>query len=190
MRGFFSRRQPELRRILLIESGGRNLLNDYLPQLVRVHGGAVSTDLLTCFAGLPEGFQESTGAVFRVSDYRSPEARSALVAEFRANRYDALGMICSGEPIMTKWKWMLALRLPVKVFVLNENGDMFWLDFAHWPILRHFILFRAGLTGAGAVPTLVRLLLLPLSLAYLVGYAAWQHLKRRIHLRTVGRNPA
>jgi hypothetical protein len=32
---------------------------------------------------------------------------------------------------MTKWKWMLAARLPGKVFVVNENGDYFWLDHGH-----------------------------------------------------------
>ncbi len=184
MRGFFTRRQPEFHRILLIESGGRNLLNDFLPNLIRVHG-ALSADLLTCFAGIPEGFDASTGAIFRVGDYPDPARRANLVAELKANRYDAVGILCSGEPIMTKWKWMLAARLPVKVFVLNENGDVFWLDFAHGAVIRHFILFRAGLTGAGAVPTIARLLFLPVSLAFLIAYAAWEHLKRRIRVRSV-----
>lgn len=183
MRGFFTRRQPEFTRILLIESGGRSLLNDYLPALYRIHGGGVVTDLLTCFAGLPEGFQE-TGSVYRVTDYPDSEARARLVAELKSNRYAAVGMICSGEPIMTKWKWMLAARIPAKVFVLNENGDSFWLDFSHAGVIRHFILFRAGLTGAGAVPTIARLIFFPVTLAYLVAYAAWVHLRRQIHLRS------
>ena len=28
---------------------------------------------------------------------------------------------------MTKWKWLIALRIPAKVFIVNENGDYFWL---------------------------------------------------------------
>ena len=47
---------------------------------------------------------------------------------------------------MTKWKWALALRLPVKVLVVNENGDFFWFDRANWRTIRHFVLFRAGLS--------------------------------------------
>jgi hypothetical protein len=44
----------------------------------------------------------------------------------------------------------------------------------------HFILFRAGLTGAAAIPTIARLLFFPLSLAYLLLYAAFVHLRRAI----------
>jgi hypothetical protein len=89
-----------------------------------------------------------------------------------------VGVICSGESIMTKWKWALAARLPSKVFALNENGDYFWVDWAHWRVMLRFALFRAGLTGAAAIPTIGRLLFFPLSLGYLLLYAAFVHLRR------------
>ena len=38
------------------------------------------------------------------------------------------GVICAAEPIMTKWKWWLGNKLPAKTFIINENGDYFWLD--------------------------------------------------------------
>ena len=58
-------------------------------------------------------------------------------------------------PIMTKWKWVLVQpRLPAKVFVINENGDYFWLDRGHSRAILHFALFRAGLTGSGAARTI------------------------------------
>ncbi len=75
---------------------------------------------------------------------------------------------------------MLAARLPGKVFVLNENGDYFWLDRGHLPTIRHFILFRAGLTGAGAVRTLARLVLFPFTLLYLILYAVTVHFRRKL----------
>jgi len=182
LRGFFSRRHPDFHRILLVESGGRQLLNEFLPHVVREFGPYV--DIVTCFAGLPEGFQETTGAVYRVGDYPDTNARKRLVAELKAKGYDAVGMICSGDPIMTKWKWMLAARIPSKVFVINENADMFWLDIAHLATIRHFVLFRAGLTGAGAVPTIARLLFLPLTVGFLIAYAAWEHLRRQVRIRS------
>ncbi len=77
-------------------------------------------------------------------------------------------------------KWMLAARLPGKVFVLNENGDSFWLDHGHLPAIRYFILFRAGLTGAGAVRTLARVVLFPFTLLYLILYALTVHLRRTL----------
>ncbi len=76
---------------------------------------------------------------------------------------------------MTKWKWALVAQVPAKVFILNENGDYFWLDRGHWTNIRHFVLFRAGLAGAGAVRTIGRLLLFPFTLLYLIAFAAVVH---------------
>ena len=90
----------------------------------------------------------------RVGDYPSSQTRQGLYRELTANGYTVVGIVCSAEPIMTKWKWMIAARLPAKVFILNENGDYFWLDRGHWSSIRHFALFRSGLSGAGAVRTL------------------------------------
>jgi hypothetical protein len=64
--------------------------------------------------------------------------------------------------------------------VLNENGDYFWLDYAHWPTIRHFVLFRAGLAGSGAVRTLARLALFPFTLLYLLLYASILHTRRAL----------
>ncbi len=75
---------------------------------------------------------------------------------------------------------MLAARLPGKVFVLNENGDYFWMDHGHLATIRYFILFRAGLTGSGAVRTLARVVLFPFSLLYLILYAITVHLRRSL----------
>ena len=91
-------------------------------------------------------------------------------------------MICSGEPIMTKWKWALALRLPVKVLVVNENGDFFWFDRANWRTVRRFVFIRTGLSGGDAVRTIGRILVFPLTLAFLLLYAALIHLRRKVHV--------
>jgi hypothetical protein len=80
---------------------------------------------------------------------------------------------------MTKWKWMVAAQVPAKLFVLNENGDYFWVDYTNWKLILHFFTFRAGLTGSGAVMTPVRLLLLPFTFLYLLAFAAWVNLRRR-----------
>ena len=61
-------------------------------------------------------------------------------------------MICSGEPVMMKWKWALALRIPAKDFIINENGDYFWLDRGHLDLIRQIraVAFRARRRGRGA----------------------------------------
>jgi hypothetical protein len=173
VRYFLSRRVPAVSRLLLVESGSRHLVEGLLPGL-RQSYGEIPIDLVTCYAGAPEGIAR----VYRVTDYRGRTARRRLYRELAQNRYPVAGILCSAEPIMTKWKCVLAARLPVKIFIINENGDYFWVDRGHWRAIRHFVLFRAGLSGAGAVRTMARLLLFPFTLAYLLLYASTVHLTR------------
>jgi hypothetical protein len=180
VRYFFTRRLPVASRILLVESGSRDILESVIAGIRGTWGDQIFVDLVTCFPGLPRGFDSSNTCVYRVTDYRGRAGRARLYRELAANRYNILGMLCSAEPIMTKWKWVLALRLPAKVFVLNENGDYFWLDRTHLATIRHFVLFRAGLAGAGAVRTLARVFLFPFTLVYLLLYAAVAHSKRAV----------
>ena len=179
MRYFLSRSIPPFARVLLVESGRRDLLEDLLSGLYDVHPD-MQADLVTCYAGAPEHYRSERGSIYRVSDYPDARSRKRLYAELAANRYNVLGIVCSAEPIMTKWKWVLAARLPGKLFILNENGDYFWFDRGHWRNIRHFVLFRAGLTGAGAIRTIARLVLFPFTLLYLILYAATVHLRRKL----------
>jgi len=98
-------------------------------------------------------------------------------------------MVCSEEPVMTKWKWVLALRIPAKVFIVNENGDYFWLDRPHLGVIRRFVLLRTGLAGAGAVRTLARLFSFPFTLLYLLLYAAAVHVRRSFQLSAFSNQP-
>ncbi len=180
MRHFFSRHTPPFTRVLLVESGSRELFDDLIPGLWEIYGDRMRLDLVTCYAGVPKGFREGAGEVYRVTDYAGRDGRGRLYRILGANRYTVAGVICSGEPIMTKWKWVLAARIPAKVFVLNENGDYFWFDWSHWRTIVHFAAFRLGLSGASGIRTLARLTLFPLAVLYLVGYAGWVHLRRAL----------
>jgi hypothetical protein len=179
LRYFLRRLVPPFSRVLLVESGRRDLFEDLLSGLYDVHPN-MQADLVTCYAGAPQHFRSDRGEVYRVNDYPNSSSRRKLYSLLKANRYTVVGIICSAEPIMNKWKWVLVARLPGKVFILNENGDYFWLDRGHLSNLRHFILFRAGLTGAGAIRTLARLALFPFTLLYLILYAASIHLRRKL----------
>jgi hypothetical protein len=183
LRDFLRRRVPSFTKVLLVESGPRQLFDRFIPFLYERYGQDVQIDLVTCFSGVPEGFR---GTVYRVADYSGPAARQRLYDELTARGYPLVGIICSANPIMTKWKWMLAAKLPSKVFVINENGDFFWLDRGHWRNILHFVLFRAGMTGSAAVPTLARLLFFPLTLAFLLLYAGAVHLRRFVRLAVSG----
>ncbi len=166
--------------MVIVESGSRQLLEDLLPGLYEIYGEGMQLDLVTCYAGLPAGFRPDRGQVWRITEYPGAAGRARVVSELKARRHSILGIVCSNEAIMTKWKWMLAARLPGKLFILNENGDYFWVDRGNWRTLLHFLLFRAGLTGAGAVVTMGRILLFPVSVLYLLAFASVVHLRRRV----------
>jgi hypothetical protein len=181
VRYFWSRRVPPLTRILLIESGSRSLMEGIIPHLRSVYGEEVAIDLLTCFAGLPAGFGSDT-VVYRVTDYGSSEGRKELIRLLRHRDYSIAGMICSAEPIMTKWKWLVAWRLPAKLFILNENGDYFWVHHENAATIREFVLVRLGLSGAGAIRTIGRLLIFPFSVLFLLLYAFAAHAGRIVRM--------
>ena len=132
MRHFFTRSIPPFSRVVLVESGSRELFENLLPVLYQNHA-EMTCDLVTCYAGTPKNFRQDQGAIYRVTDYPAGPARQRFYQELGAKGYNIVGIICSAEPIMTKWKWMLAARIPGKVFVLNENGDYFWMDHSIWP---------------------------------------------------------
>jgi len=182
MRYFFRLRFPAVERILLVESGSRHLIEQLVP-ILRQYWPEAPIGLLTCYAGLPAALAgEPATEVFRVSDYQGRKGRRRLYHELARRGYAIMGILCTGEPIMTKWKWALALRVPAKVFVVNENCDFFWLDRSQLATLLRFALYRAGLSGAQAAPTALRLLLFPLTLLYLAAYASWAHARRGLRL--------
>jgi hypothetical protein len=178
VRRLFNRRgSPGAARILFVESGSRALAEHVLPALRQASGGAAPLDLLTCYTGLPVGLDPES--VYRVSAY-GPDGRRRLYQELSEKRYSVLAILCSDEPVLTKWKFALALLLPCRVLIFNENGDYFWLNRAHLGTALHFVLFRAGLTGPDAVRTLARAALIPFTLLYLLLYASVVHMRRML----------
>jgi hypothetical protein len=180
VRFVLSGRQPNPSAILLVESGSREILERLIPVLRSVWGTEIPIDVFTCYAGLPRGFEPQNTRVFRAGDYRTREQRTAALRALKANGYTWVGIVCSGEPVLMKWKWALAFGLKAKVFIINENADYFWLDRMHLPIVFRLATERTGLAGAGAARTLARVFAFPFTLAYLLLYAAAVHGRRAI----------
>jgi hypothetical protein len=184
VRYFLTGRLPEVNAIVLVESGSRGLVEGVIPGLRQNFGNEIFIDLVTCYASLPNGFDPEHTRVYRVSDYRGRQGRKRLYRELAANRYSLVGIICSGEVVMAKWKWAVGLRVPAKMFIINENGDYFWVDRVHLNVIRQFVLFRSGLGETGAVRTLVRLFALPFTFVFLLLYATTVHTRRALRMVT------
>lgn len=180
MRYFLTGRLPRVQSILLVESGSREILEKVIPGLRQSWGEDVRIDVVSCFAALPDGLDAAATRVYRVGDYRGRAARRQLYRELSANGYSLMGVICSEEPLMFKWKCALLWQIPAKAFVINENGDYFWLDRKHLKLIRTFVLLRSGLAGAGAVRTLARMICFPFTFLYLLLYATTVHAARAL----------
>ena len=165
--------------MLLVESGSRAVFDRLIPQFNDIYGDAMELDLVTCHEDTPLGFH---GCVYRVQDYSGPAARGRLYKQLAAREYTVVGILCSNEAIMTKWKWMLAARLPAKIFVINEFAGFLFVDYGHWPNILEFLRVRLGLSGSAIAPAVGRLLLFPFSLAFLLLFAAVVHTRRRIRI--------
>ena len=143
MRHFFTRSVPPFSRVLLIESGSRELFENLLPVLYQNHA-EMTCDLITCYAGVPKNFRQDQGAVYRVADYPAGDARQRLYQELGAKGYGIVGVICSAEPIMTKWKWMLAARLPGKVSCSMKTATTSGWTTGTWPPFAISFFFAPG----------------------------------------------
>jgi hypothetical protein len=179
LRYFFSRRIPPFTRVLLVESGSRSVSERLIPRLAQINPGQMELDLVTCYPGGPAGFH---GRIYRVTDYTGPAGRKGLYRELASREYGLTGILCSGDPIMTKWKWMLVARLPSKIFVVNENADFFWLDRGHWRNALRMAKTRTGITGTAGIPALAQWLFFPVTLVYLLLFAGAVHIKRKVRM--------
>lgn len=162
-----------------MESGSRHLLEMLLPKLYGAYP-TIRIDVITCYGGAPPSFRPEQGRLWRTGDHSGTSGRAELVKTLGKERYSVVGIICSDEPIMMKWKWMLAARLRAKLLIINENTDYFWFDRGNWNTIFHFVLIRSDLNGVSAVVTLARCLLFPVTLLYLLAYASMIHLRRKV----------
>lgn len=168
-----------MKRVVLVESGSREITESFLTWLNKNSPEFEHIDLVTCYPGAPRGFDETRGTIHRVHEYRGSARRKELYAKLEMSPPGNCVIVCSGEPIMTKWKWSLAWHANAKVVIVNENGDFFFLDRSNWRNVKGLMLYRAGLTGGNAVTTLAHLALFPFTLTYLLLFAAWVHLRRK-----------
>jgi hypothetical protein len=174
---------PRFDRTLLIESGSRAVSERWLAWASKDHPQAMF-DLVTCYLGTPSG-ADFGDRVYHTAGYPSKQAREELAKELAANGYTAVVMLCTAEPIMTRWKWFLAWRVGAPTVVINENADWFPFNAAFARTILHFVSFRAGLSGAGILTQPLRLIALPFVVLYLALYAAAAHFRRRLYLRKV-----
>jgi hypothetical protein len=183
---FLTRRVPPVTRVLLIESGPRDLCQRLIPRLRTALGASVPIDVLTCLPDNPEGLGDDAIA-WRTLDAASASERWALLRTLRGERHPVVAMLCADDAIMGPWRFALLLMLRAKFLIVNENADFFWLDRGNAGTTLKFLLTRMGLRDPFAARTLARLAVFPFTLAYLLLFAARVHIRRALRLARSGR---
>ncbi|HXE15364.1 MAG TPA: hypothetical protein VN633_24780 [Bryobacteraceae bacterium] len=180
---FASRWTPKLRHVLLIESGSRDAAGKFLAE---IYGLAENerVDVLTCYRTAPNAFDAARGRIFFTHDAQN-RGRGELFEVLSQSGYSAICMLCTGDSIMTKWKWAAAARIPAKVLIVNENADSFWLDRGHLRDLRNLLIERSGMKQMTPLRTLAHAIAFPFTLAILVSFAGY--MKSRRVLRSLTR---
>lgn len=164
-------------RVLFIESGSRALAERFLTHLYTSHP-AERVDILTCYAGAPSTFDPSRGSVISIHSAHGFRGRRQLITGLARSGYRVVGILCSGEPIMTRWKWAVALRVPAKLLVVNENIDYFWFDRGNLPSMRAMVKHRLGVHTVSSPQLAISGILFPFVFLYLLAYAGWIHTRR------------
>jgi len=174
MKYFFRRKFPGAADALLIESGSPEVARRALRGIREILPGA-RYHLLTCWPDPPAGLFRS---VFRAADYPSAWEKIRLLVSFARRRWRVLAILCTGEPILWRWKMLALAVLPAKVLIVNENADFFWLDWDNCRTLRRFLAIRWGVNRDEILSTALRALVFPLTLLYLILTALFLYARR------------
>lgn len=170
---------PSMDRVLLVESGSRQIAEKFLAHIYAVHS-VERVDVLTCYAGEPRNFDDLRGQVISVHSVHGVGGRASFINRLARSGYNVVAILCSNEAIMTPWKWAVGARVPAKLLVVNENGDYFWLDTGHLDNLRALIKHRWGMQSGISLQLTLETLVSPLIYLYLLAYAGWVHARRAL----------
>jgi hypothetical protein len=174
LRYFLSSRTPPVARILLVESGSRELGENAIACLRGAFGATTPIDVLGCRPSSTLGADQ----YFDVSEATSIGEQFSILGKLRRQGYSVAGVLSSGDPTMALWKWFAIVVVPAKFLVLNENVDFFWIDRAHWTNAAALLRHRSGLGGESTVRAMAFFTALPFAALFLVLYAAWVHTAR------------
>ena len=174
MKYFLHSAVPPTQDILLLESGSQDIFRRGLANIRRTFPEA-RLHLLTCWPDPPPG---PLASLHRVRDYASRRDKLRLLRSFRRQPYRVMAILCSKEPVMYTWKLLALLIIPAKTLIVNENGDFFWLDWHNRRALRTFLQSRWGIVRHEVPLTILRALVFPFTVLYLLANAGRLYLRR------------
>ena len=169
---------PAVNDVLLIESGSPGV-GQRVIERIRTHFPGARYHLLTCWPETtPEHRSARYQSIFRASDYPTGLDKIRLLVSLARRRWRVLAILCTGEQVLWRWKLLALAIFPSKVLIANENADFFWLDWAHRRNLRQFLASRWGVNRDEIAATLLRALVFPFTLLFLLLTALYLYTRR------------
>ncbi len=182
MRGLLSKAHPSFERLLVVESGPRDVSETFLQHLYEVQKSE-RVDLLTCYPGCPKSFDGERGVIYSVHEGEAKEDRAQFIRKLLKNRYTVVAIFCTGDAVLTKWKWLIAVRTRAKLLIVNEHAGFFFFDVQHRGLVKTLLSLRLGMRQPLQFRLLAELFLVPFTIVYLALYALAIHAQRAIRLR-------
>jgi hypothetical protein len=176
-----------LERVLLIESGPRSLGEKALNALYEQ--GVRRLDILTCYEGIPEGFDPQRGEVISVHGPEARAGRFAFIQTLCARPYSSVAILAVGSRVLRPWKWAVVFRSLSRLLLVDEQMKVF--PVAPATTRQMCALMARRLTPArhrnwglpeAMLTRACELLLTPFEMVYLVLYTAKVHTARRLRL--------
>jgi hypothetical protein len=161
-----------------MESGSPEIARRAIERISKLFPDA-GFHLCTCHSDTSSAFFST---VFRVADYPGTWKKLGLLFSFWRKGWEILVILCTGEPILWRWKILALFMLRSKVIIVNENADFFWLDWANRRTLRRFLAGRWGINRTESLQTFLRLLVFPLTLLFLLATVGFLYLRRACRL--------
>jgi len=131
--------------------------------------------LCTC---QPVSSAATFSSVFQVTDYPTGWEKLGLLFSFWRKRWEVLVILCTGEPLLWRWKILALAVLPAKVIIVNEHADFFWLDWENLATLRRLMGIRWGVNLDELLFTLLRAVAFPFTLLLLLATAGFLYMRR------------
>lgn len=174
MKYFFRRRIPDAADVLLIESGSPAVARRAIERIRSIFPSA-RYHLCTCH---PLPSQTPFTTVYQANEYPTGWQKLKLVLSFCRRGWSVLVILCTGEPILWRWKMLALFLMPAKVLVVNEHSDFFWLDWGNRRTLRALAGIRWGVNLEDIFFTMLRALVFPLTFLFLLASVVFLYLRR------------
>src|SRR5689334_3960384 len=182
MRGMLQRAHPSFERVLVIESGPREITEKFVRHAYDVHG-CRQLDVLTCYGTAPDAFEAGRGNLICVTNPEIARKRTRTAVAIARSRYNVVAILCTGSPVLRNWKLLIASLTPAKLVLVNEHGDYFLFDYWHRNAALSMLFRRLDFAGALRLELVGEVLWFPITVAYLASYAAVLHVKRFFNTR-------